>query len=236
MLAAVILAAGESRRMGEPKALVDFRGKTFLQRLLDATRHPRIGLTRVVLGARADEIRAALNLDPAIVVENSEWQQGQLSSIQAAIRSLLAAQTEGSGSGSTATLGCVPSEYLDEPTQAGVPVLLKPAGHQTEGMLLCPVDHPLISAKIVAALIEHFDSSGKPIVLPTFHGRRGHPVIFRGNLYAELLAAPPDVGARAVVWAHAAEVLEVPTEEQSVVLNLNDPEILRKAREREDLT
>jgi molybdenum cofactor cytidylyltransferase len=198
MLAAVILAAGESRRMGEPKALVDFRGQTFLQRLLNATKHPRIGLTRVVLGARVDEIRAALKLDPAIVVENPEWQQGQLSSIQAAIRSLLAAQTE--------------------------------------GMLLCPVDHPLISANVVAALIEQFDSTGKQIVLPTFHGRRGHPVIFRSNLYAELLKAPPEVGARAVVWAHAAEVLEVPTEDQSVVMNLNDPEALKLAREREDLT
>jgi molybdenum cofactor cytidylyltransferase len=198
MLAAVILAAGESRRMGQPKALVDFRGRTFLLRLLDATKHPRIGLTRVVLGARADEIRAALNLDPGIVVQNSAWQQGQLSSIQAAIRSLHAAQTE--------------------------------------GILLCPVDHPLISANVVAALIEQFDSSGKQIVLPTFHGRRGHPVIFRNNLYGELLAAPPDVGARAVVWAHAAEVLEVPTEEQSVVMNLNDPEALRLALLGEDFT
>ena len=198
MLAAVILAAGESRRMGEPKALVDFRGRTFLQRLLDATNHPRIGVTRVVLGARAEEIRAALKLDPAIVVENSNWQQGQLSSIQAAIRSL-------------------PAE-------------------QTEGMLLCPVDHPLISANVVATLIEQFDSTENQIILPTFHGRRGHPVIFRKNLYAELLAAPPDVGARAVVWAHAPDVLEVPTEDQAVVLNLNDPEALRQAREREDLT
>lgn len=110
------------------------------------------------------------------------------------------------------------------------------ASEQTEGMLLCPVDHPLISANVVAELIEQFDSSGKAIVLPTFHGRRGHPVIFRSNLYDELLAASPEIGARAVVWAHAAEVLEVPTEDQSVILNLNDPEALRVARERRDLT
>ncbi len=111
-----------------------------------------------------------------------------------------------------------------------------PKYQQTEGMLLCPVDHPLISANVVAALIDKFDTSGKPIVLPTFHGRRGHPVIFRSNLYDELLAASPEIGARAVVWAHAADVLEVPVEEQAVVLNLNDPEALRLAREREDLT
>lgn len=110
------------------------------------------------------------------------------------------------------------------------------ASETTEGMVLCPVDHPLISAKVVAALIEQFDSSGKPVVLPTFQGRRGHPVIFRSNLYDELLAASPEIGARAVVWAHADGVLEVPTEDQSVILNLNDPESLRAARERRDLT
>ena len=45
------------------------------------------------------------------------------------------------------------------------------------------------------------------------------------------LAAPPEQGARAVVWAHAAEVVEVATEEEGVVLNLNDPETLRRALE-----
>jgi molybdenum cofactor cytidylyltransferase len=191
MLAAVILAAGESRRMGQPKALVEFRGRTFLERLLEATRHPRVGITRVVLGAGAEEIRAKLKLDPSIVVANPEWEKGQLSSIQAAIRSL-------------------------------------PTG-QSEGMLLCPVDHPLVSADLVATLIAEFDSSGKQIVLPVYHGRRGHPVIFHSDLYEELSAAPIDIGARAVVWAHAAELLEVSSEEEAVVLNLDDSEALRRA-------
>ncbi len=69
----------------------------------------------------------------------------------------------------------------------------------------------------------------KAIVLPTYKGRRGHPVIFSNALFGELLAAPADKGARAVVWAHAAEVLEVPTEEEGVVLNLNDPDMLKRA-------
>jgi CTP:molybdopterin cytidylyltransferase MocA len=41
-----------------------------------------------------------------------------------------------------------------------------------------------------------------------------------------------DKGARAVVWAHAADVLEVPTNEEGCVLNLNDPETLLRATER----
>jgi molybdenum cofactor cytidylyltransferase len=98
-------------------------------------------------------------------------------------------------------------------------------------MILCPVDHPLVSANLVARLIEQFDSTAKLVVLPTYKGRRGHPVIFRASLYDELLEASAEVGARQVVWAHRDEVLEVPTDEEGIILNLNDPEILRRALE-----
>jgi molybdenum cofactor cytidylyltransferase len=191
MLAVAILAAGESRRMGLPKALLTYRGKTFAEHLVSATRHERVGLTRIVLGAQAEEIRSRLPFDPAWILTNPDWQHGQLSSIQAAIRSL-------------------------------------PSG-ATEGLILCPVDHPLISSFLVAQLIQEFDSTGKQIVLPTYKRKRGHPVIFRDSLYKELLAASPEVGAREVVWNHAQDVAEVEADEEGVVLNLNDPEALKKA-------
>jgi len=179
--------------MGTPKALLPYRGSTFLQHLVEVTRHPRVGITKIVLGAGAQVIRDTLHLDEASVVINDEWEKGQLSSIQAAVRSL--------------------------------------ANAGTEGMILCPVDHPLVSANLVARLIEQFDSTGKLVALPTYKGRRGHPLIFRASLYDELLQASPTVGARQVVWAHRDEVLEVPTDEEGIALNLNDPETLRKALE-----
>ncbi|HXZ11848.1 MAG TPA: nucleotidyltransferase family protein [Candidatus Sulfotelmatobacter sp.] len=194
MLAAAILAAGESRRMGEPKALLPYRGTTFLGHLIEVTRHPRVGITRIVLGAGAEAIRAKLQVDPATIVINAEWSKGQLSSIQAAIRSL-------------------------------------PPGI-TEGLILCPVDHPLVSAALVSQLIAQFDAARNSIVLPTYQGRRGHPVIFPASMYEELLKASPGVGARQVVWAHAAAVVPVPTEEEGVVMNLNDPESLKLAIEK----
>jgi len=193
LLAALILSAGASSRMGRPKALIPYREVTFLEHLIQVTRHPRIGVTRVVLGAGAEEIRKITKLEDPFVVLNPQWQKGQLSSVCAGIRSL--------------------------------------EGIETEGIILCPVDHPLVSARLVADLVLQFYLNNKFIVLPTFNSRRGHPVIFASTLYPELLEAPADKGARAVVWAHSSDVLEVPTSEEGVVLNINDPDMLRHAVE-----
>lgn len=185
MLAAVILSGGASTRMGSPKALLPYQGRPFLEHLLEVTQHPKIGVRRVVLGAHAEPIAKAIPLRPDQIVINQEWEQGQLSSLQAALRSL-------------------------------------PPG--TDGMLLCLIDHPLISKGLVDALIEQFYATKAPVVLPVFQGRRGHPVIFSSSVYEELESAPADIGARRVVWAHTKEVSEYATTEEGCVLNLNDPE------------
>jgi molybdenum cofactor cytidylyltransferase len=189
MLAAVILSGGASSRMGSPKALLPYQGRPFLEHLLEIISRPEIGVRRVVLGADAESIAKAVPLKANEMIINSQWEEGQLSSIQAAVRKL-------------------------------------PAG--TDGMLVFLIDHPLISAALVGELIAQFYKSKKPIVLPVYEGRRGHPVIFSASLYPELLRAPLETGARAVVWAHADEVEEVPTNEEGCVLNLNDPETMHK--------
>lgn len=190
MLAAVILSGGASRRMGSPKALLSYQGRPFLEHLLDVTKHPKIAVRRVVLGADAEPIAKEINLSADEIVINDEWEKGQLSSIHAALRSL---------------------------------------PPQTDGVLLLLIDHPLISSALVGELIEAFYNSRKPIVLPVYDGRRGHPLIFSSALYDELLRAPLDTGARSVVWAHSSEIQVVQTNEEGCVLNLNDPDTLQKA-------
>ena len=192
MLAAVILSGGASLRMGSPKALLPFQGRAFLEHLLEATRHPKISTRRVVLGPHAEPIAKAIRLHADEIVINADWEQGQLSSIQAALRSL-------------------------------------PSG--LDGVLLCLVDHPLISTALVGELIATFYNTRTPIVLPVYKGHRGHPVIFSSKLFPELLAAPLEVGARAVVWAHREEICEFPTSEEGCVVNLNDPEAFAKVTE-----
>src|SRR6267154_2083197 len=105
---------------------------------------------------------------------------------------------------------------------------LKSLPANTDGILLCPVDHPLVSASLIGNLIDAFLATRPHIVVPNFQGRRGHPVIFSAAVYEELLNAPMDQGARAVVWAHKGNVSEVSTTEEGCVLNLNDPNAMAK--------
>lgn len=107
-----------------------------------------------------------------------------------------------------------------------------PAG--TDGFLLFLIDHPLITKALVNELIEAFYAKHGRIALPVYERRRGHPVIFAADLYDELLHAPMEKGARAVVWAHPEDVVEVTTSEEGCVLNLNDPETLHRATGREE--
>ena len=185
MLAAVILSGGSSSRMGSPKALLPYQGRPFLDHLLGITHHPKIGVRRVVLGVHAEQIAKAIDLATDEIVINENWEEGQLSSVHAALRSL-------------------------------------PPG--TDGIILCLIDHPLVSADLLGHLISDFYTSQALIVLPVFEGQRGHPVIFSSKLYGELLAAPIDTGARAVVWANKTNIHEYQTTEEGCVLNLNDPD------------
>lgn len=83
---ALILAAGAGRRMGAPKALVDFKGKTFLDRALDLCTgfQPMLVVLDPRAGIFAEASRAALSRG-ARVVENPHADQGMLSSIKAGL-------------------------------------------------------------------------------------------------------------------------------------------------------
>lgn len=89
-IAAIVLAAGESQRMGEPKQLLRFGSRTLLDLALGAVALTEIDETVLVLGAHAAEIRARLWLDEVDVVHNPAWAGGMATSVQAGLGSLCA--------------------------------------------------------------------------------------------------------------------------------------------------
>jgi CTP:molybdopterin cytidylyltransferase MocA len=84
--AGLILAAGESRRMGTPKALLEYAGETFLDRLIGLF-SARCSPVVVVLGAEADEIRAGTLREASFVV-NEDYMRGQITSMQCGLRAI----------------------------------------------------------------------------------------------------------------------------------------------------
>jgi CTP:molybdopterin cytidylyltransferase MocA len=86
VVAGIILAAGESRRMGSPKALLSYRGRTFLDTLIALFReHCREVI--VVLGAGHEQIQAAAT-EPATFVVNEGWASGMTGSLQCGLRAI----------------------------------------------------------------------------------------------------------------------------------------------------
>jgi molybdenum cofactor cytidylyltransferase len=87
-VAAVILAAGQSRRMGQPKQLLRVAGKPLLEHTIANVRASGVQQIVLVLGARADEIRKSVSLDGVTVVENPEHEQGMGTSIGVGLKAL----------------------------------------------------------------------------------------------------------------------------------------------------
>jgi molybdenum cofactor cytidylyltransferase len=88
VIAGLVLSAGESTRMGTDKALLAYRGRTFLETIVGTLRESDITRIAVVLGHHAEAIRAATNVKGAEVVINTDYAQGQTSSLQAGLRVL----------------------------------------------------------------------------------------------------------------------------------------------------
>ena len=191
MIVAVVLSAGESSRMGRPKALLPIDGQTFIERIVAALKQTTVGKIIVILGHNARELEARISHLPVQILINTDYRQGQLSSLQLAVRDLQ-------------------------------------ADADCDGMLVHLVDHPYLAPALVQEMIRRFYETEKRIIVPKFHGKRGHPVIFSNALFGELLSAPMAEGAKAVVNAHRAETLEIDTQEEGIAVDIDTPELYQQ--------
>ena len=87
-VAAIIVAAGESSRLGQPKQLVMFEGEPLLQRAVRSAQESGVAHVFVVLGAHHQEIQAAVQLGHTSVILNNEWHEGLASSVRAGVNAV----------------------------------------------------------------------------------------------------------------------------------------------------
>ena len=99
----------------------------------------------------------------------------------------------------------------------------------TDAVIVHLADHPMVTPATFRAVVDGYRKTRPPIVVARFRGRRGHPVIFDQSVFAELMAAPEDQGARVVVNADPQRVHYVDVEDPGVVLDLDTPSDLAQA-------
>jgi CTP:molybdopterin cytidylyltransferase MocA len=205
MAVALVLAAGEGARLGGPKALLEAAGRTFVARVVDTCRRALVREVIVVAGARADEVRRAVEELPAPedaeaapvrVVLNEDWRAGRTGSVQAGWRAAAA----------------------------------------TDNVLVFPVDHPAVELVTLDVILGVFGyAAAQPdVVIPVLEvgdaRRRGHPIVLHQRLRDEVFALGPDSPLNELVRSRP-QLLEVPVDDEGILLNVNEPEDLARLEE-----
>jgi molybdenum cofactor cytidylyltransferase len=97
-------------------------------------------------------------------------------------------------------------------------------GPDVTAVLVCLVDCPLVTVETIDRVIAAYRATGAPIVRPAMEGRHGHPALFSREVFDELRRTHLDVGARAVVRAHAAGVIDVEVSDAGAFLDIDTPD------------
>lgn len=181
-VSALLLAAGESQRMGRLKQLLPLGGSTLIEVALENLLRSRLQEVIVVLGFGAEEIRPRVEAKGVRVAVNPRYKEGMASSLRVGL------------------------DALDP---------------RAEGILVALADQPFIPPEVIDRLIEAFQGTSKGIVVPTFQGRRGHPVIFHRRYMEELRSLSGDQGGRELLHRNPEDLLEVEVDCPGVITDID---------------
>jgi molybdenum cofactor cytidylyltransferase len=191
-IGAVVLAAGQARRMGSNKLLMDVGGQPMVTLVLDQVRAAQVGPIVVVTGHEAEKVRAALSGRPVTFVHNPDYATGLSTSLAAGVAALPA---------------------------------------DIDGAVVCLGDMPRVTTRHIDRLIAAFNPlEGRAIVAPTVDGKRGNPVLWAKEFFAEMRHVAGDTGAKHLIGEHADQLCEVPIEDYGVLLDVDTPAALAEAR------
>ncbi len=104
---------------------------------------------------------------------------------------------------------------------------LKALPEQCNAVLMLLGDMPFVSSETLRRLMEAYIKHSSLIVIPVYRGRRGNPVLFDRQLFAELAEIRGDQGGRGVIDKHKDEVLELSVEDPFILLDIDDESDLK---------
>lgn len=105
------------------------------------------------------------------------------------------------------------------------------AVERADGYLICLGDQPGIPAAVVENVLAAATHSAAGIVIPSYGGRRGHPVFVRGAYREEILSLSEDQGLNVVTRGYPEDTLEVPVDEAWILKDMDTPEEYRQMRQ-----
>jgi molybdenum cofactor cytidylyltransferase len=118
------------------------------------------------------------------------------------------------------------NQYPERGMISSIRLGLEWAGEAAYGILTCPIDHLLISKETLDILNQAISNDN--ILIPVFHGRRGHPTWWGKSYWNYLNDKITDNGANAVLHIPEVNIKEIPVNDEGVVININTPEIAKK--------
>jgi molybdenum cofactor cytidylyltransferase len=189
---ALVLAAGQARRMGRLKQLLPFGEGTMLDAVIDAVlESPLDGMVIVANGQVTEVIEGRLP-ERCFVTLNDEARSEMIDSVRIG-------------------LDCLEQK-------------LKP--DSADGVMILLADQPQVSAGVIATCAETVRLPRKPpeVLIPTYHGRRGHPTIFLISRLKEIELWPADKKLSDLTHDHPEIVRELPITLCPMPIDVNTPE------------
>lgn len=194
MIAALILAAGRAKRMGQLKQILPWGKDILLGHTINLYQEAGMELILVVVGYQKEQVMERLANRDVIWVENNAYLEGMSSSIKAGLNAL-------------------------------------PKG--VEAILLALGDLPLIKPKTIKKMINLFHQKRPSIIVPTFHGKTGHPVLLAKELFPELYALSGDIGARNIIKENPHLVCYLEIDDPGILRDVDEPETYHRLRPKE---
>jgi len=202
-VSAILLGAGESKRMGVDKLSLPWGRKTVLEHCL-----------QTLLQSKVKEVIVVLNDRTKWVADHAKGQKVQR---EQRFFNLLSKV----GFDKAERVKVVNNPYYKRGMSTSVRRGLQAIDSRSRGILIALGDQPLIKTRTINALIRAFVQRKGTIVVPSFRGKQGHPVIFHCRYQKELLKLKGDVGGRSIIEKHPEEVRLVRVKSEGVIKDMD---------------
>lgn len=227
-ISAIILAAGQSKRMGQPKLLLPWENTTVLGKVIETIQTAGVEDILVVTGGARDEVEKIITNYKLRVVHNDNFEHEEmLGSIQLGLKALLPPPPP--------LRDTSPSEasQWDKSTKQIFKNYLNSVsefGGGREGALICLGDQPQVEERSVRIVVESFRRNKSSIVVPSYQMRRGHPWLIAKELWGEVLQMAAPESMRDFLNKHKNDIFYMEIDTPSILQDLDTPEDYLKYR------